>query len=134
MKFFVPMKNIPTVTHQEHQVTVVKGKPVFYEPPRLKQARLDLTDYLAGYRPKKPLTGPLVLIVKFCYPAGKEHQNGEPKTTKPDVDNTMKLLQDVMNSLDFFEDDRFITSLVAEKYWADLPGIFIQLETLGGQS
>lgn len=45
MQFFIPMK-IPTVTHQEKQVHVVNGKPIFYESADLKQARADLTDYL----------------------------------------------------------------------------------------
>ena len=28
----------PTVTHQEKKVSVIKGKPVFYEPSNLKGA------------------------------------------------------------------------------------------------
>ena len=31
-EFFLAM-NPPTVTHQEHKVAVVNGKPVFYDPP-----------------------------------------------------------------------------------------------------
>ena len=62
MQFFIPMK-IPTVTHQEKQVHVVRGKPVFYEPTELKQARANLTDYLAKYRPEHPLKGPCELVV-----------------------------------------------------------------------
>lgn len=29
----------PTITHQEHKVTVVNGRPVFYDPPELKAAK-----------------------------------------------------------------------------------------------
>ena len=36
-EFFMPMIP-PTVTHQEKQVHVVKGKPVFYEPQDLLTA------------------------------------------------------------------------------------------------
>ena len=36
----------PTVTHQEKQVRVAGGKPVFYEPPELKAARQKLVAYL----------------------------------------------------------------------------------------
>lgn len=43
------MKNVPTVTHQEKQVHVVNGKPVFYEPADLKTARQKLMDHLAGH-------------------------------------------------------------------------------------
>ena len=34
-EFFMAMV-LPTVTHQEKQVRVAGGKPVFYEPPELK--------------------------------------------------------------------------------------------------
>lgn len=126
MQFFIPMK-IPTVTHQEKQVHVVHGKPVFYEPTELKQARANLTDHLAQYRPKQPMKGPVELVVKFCFPVVTGSYDGQPKTTKPDCDNLVKLLQDVLNSLDFYEDDRFVVSLVAQKFWATIPGLFISL-------
>lgn len=127
MQFFVPMK-IPTVTHQEKQVHVVNGKPIFYEPADLKQARADLTDYLAQYAPKKPLAGPVELVVKFCFPLVTGSYDGQYKTTKPDCDNLVKLLQDVMNKLNYFEDDRLVVSLIAQKFWAKIPGLFISLE------
>lgn len=127
LQFFIPMK-IPTVTHQEKQVHIVHGKPVFYEPTELKQARANLTDHLAQYRPKQPMKGPVELVVKFCFPVVAGSYDGQPKTTKPDCDNLVKLLQDVMNQLDFYEDDRFVVSLVAQKFWATIPGLFIALQ------
>ena len=127
LQFFIPMK-IPTVTHQEKQVHIVHGKPVFYEPTELKQARANLTDHLAQYRPKQLMKGPVELVVKFCFPLVAGTHDGQPKTTKPDCDNLVKLLQDVMNQLDFYEDDRFVVSLVAQKFWAKIPGLFIALQ------
>ncbi len=38
LEFFMPMIP-PTHTHQEKQVRVVNGKPVFYEPQEMKAAR-----------------------------------------------------------------------------------------------
>lgn len=52
MEFFMAMVP-PTVTHQEKQVHVVKGKPVFYEPADLKAARQKLMGHLAGHRPEQ---------------------------------------------------------------------------------
>lgn len=47
----------PTVTAQEHEVTVRKGKPAFYDPPEVKEARAKLTAYLAKHkRLYKPLS------------------------------------------------------------------------------
>ena len=41
MEFFMAMIP-PTVTHQEKQIHIVTGKPVFYEPAELKAARQKL--------------------------------------------------------------------------------------------
>ena len=41
MEFFIPMVP-PTITHQEKKVNVVNGKPIFYEPEKLKTARQKL--------------------------------------------------------------------------------------------
>ena len=41
IQFFMPMIP-PTVTAQEHAVRVVNGKPVIYDPPKLKAARKKL--------------------------------------------------------------------------------------------
>lgn len=129
MQFFIPMK-IPTTTHQQKQVHVVNGKPVFYEPADLKQARANLTDHLAQFKPEQPMHGSVRLLVKWCFPLIAGSYDGEYKHTKPDLDNLMKLLQDCMNDLDFFDDDRYIVSLIAEKFWAKIPGIYIELESL----
>ena len=45
MEFFMAM-NPPTITHQEKQVHVVNGKPVFYEPADLKATRQKLEAHL----------------------------------------------------------------------------------------
>lgn len=50
-EFFLPMQP-PTVTHQEKQVHVVNGKPVFYEPsedtfshPLFKRSEINFTGF-----------------------------------------------------------------------------------------
>lgn len=129
IEFFLPIRP-PTVTHQEKKVTVVKGKPVFYEPPELADARQKLEAYLAKHIPAEPLTGPLQLITKWCYPKTGKNQNGQYKTTKPDTDNMIKLLKDVMTSLGYWQDDTLIASEITEKFWADVPGIYVRIEKL----
>ena len=41
IEFFIQMK-LPTVTHQQKKVHVVNGKPHYYEPDALKDARQKL--------------------------------------------------------------------------------------------
>ena len=89
----------PTATHQEQQVRTVRGKPVFYEPPDLAEARAKLTAHLAPHRPAKPLGGAVRLIVKWCFPLCGKHQDGEYKATRPDTDNLNKLLKEDRKSV-----------------------------------
>lgn len=128
MEFFMPMIP-PTATHQEQQVRVVKGKPVFYDPPELKAARSKLTAHLAGHRPGEPLTGAVRLVVKWCFPRG-EHGDGEYRITKPDTDNLQKLLKDCMTAAGFWKDDAQVASEICEKFWAEIPGIYICAEEI----
>ena len=128
IQFFMPMVP-PTVTHQEKQVAVVNGKPRFYEPEELKTARAKLRDYLAMHRPEAPMEGGVRLVVKWCFPRGN-HPDGSYRITKPDTDNLQKLLKDVMTSLGFWKDDAQVASEITEKFWTEIPGIFIGVEAL----
>lgn len=128
MEFFIAM-NPPTCTHQEKQVHVVKGRPVFYEPEELKAARQKLTGHLAKYRPEEKYMMPVELVAKWCFPRGR-HQNGEYRSTKPDTDNLQKLLKDCMTAVGFWNDDCLVCREITEKFWADIPGIYIRIEEL----
>ncbi|MGG4447613.1 RusA family crossover junction endodeoxyribonuclease [Brevibacillus porteri] len=127
-EFFMPMKKVPTVTHQQKQVTVVNDKPVFYEPAELKAARAKLMAHLGRQVPGQTYTKPVRLVVKWCFPITGKRQDGEYKATKPDIDNSQKLLFDCMTDLKFWKDDALVVSLIAEKFWAKLPGIYIRIE------
>ena len=92
----------PTVTHQHQQVTVRNGKPVFYQPDRLKAAREKLTRQLKTHRPVEPIEGAVRLLTKWCFPLNTRHKiDGEYKITRPDTDNLQKMLKDVMTEVGF---------------------------------
>lgn len=119
----------PTVTHQEKQVHVVSGKPIFYEPQEVKTARAKLRAYLFRHVPEEKYTCPVRLTVKWCFPKGR-HKDGEYRSTKPDTDNLQKMLKDVMTDLGYWKDDCLVASEIAEKFWADIPGIYVRIEKL----
>lgn len=129
LSFFLPMVP-PTVTHQEKKVTVKNGKPIFYEPPELKDARQKLSAYLAPYAPKQPIKKAVRLIVKWCFPITGIHKDGDYKTSKPDTDNLQKLLKDVMTAVGFWKDDALVCSEIVEKFYAEKTGIYIMLMEL----
>lgn len=127
-EFFMAMIP-PTCTYQEKQVHVVNGRPVFYEPPEVKNARSKLTGYLTRHKPVQPYKTGCRLMVKWCFPRGK-HDNGEYRITKPDTDNLQKLLKDCMTLCGFWKDDCLVASEIVEKFWAEIPGIYVRIEEL----
>lgn len=119
----------PTVTHQEHKVSVRNSKPIFYEPPELRAAREKLTAHLAAHKPEQPYTCGVRLVTKWCFPRGC-HADGEYRVTKPDTDNLQKLLKDCMTAVGFWTDDALVASEITEKFWAAVPGIYINIQEL----
>lgn len=118
IQFFLPMLP-PTVTHQKKKIGVRSGKPYVYEDSRLKYAREKLCAALAPHNPGKPMTGPLRLLTKWCFPpspTAKAPESPVYKTTKPDTDNLIKLLKDCMTSCGYWHDDAQVASEITEKF------------------
>ena len=134
IRFFASMIP-PTITAQQKKVRVVNGKPILYEAADLKAAREKLRARLGEFAPPEPYSCGLRMVTKWCFPRGR-HQDGSYRTTKPDTDNLQKMLKDVMQELGFFTNDALVASEIIEKFWAEHPGIFVQLvplELLAGE-
>lgn len=127
-EFFIPMKSIPTVTHQQKQVNF--NTKQFYEPVELKEARAKFMSLLAKHVPTNPIKGPVRLTVKWLYPKTKNSLDGQYKATKPDIDNIQKLLLDVMSDLGYWVNDSRIASMIVEKFYSDKVGIYVRIERL----
>lgn len=132
-KFFIPMQP-PTITHQMKKVHVVKGKPVFYEPPELLDARQKFLAYLAPHKPKEPMQGAIRLSVMWCFPTKTKKKHGTYKTTKPDTDNLQKLLKDCMEQVGFYKNDAQVASEMVEKFWSNMPGLYINVYEIGSDT
>ena len=133
MHFFLPIRP-PTVTHNAKQLHAFlrAGRPcaVLHDSPELKDARAKLHAHLAPHAPAKPLDGPVRLVVKWLFPAEGRHPDGSYRTTRPDTDNLEKALKDEMTRLGFWHDDAQVASEITEKFWADTPGIYIEVTPL----
>lgn len=108
---------------------MVNGKPKFYEPQELKAARSKLEAHLAQHKPDQKYTGPVELVSTWCFPRGNHH-DGEYRITKPDTDNLQKLLKDCMTAVGFWKDDALVCREIIEKFWAEIPGIYIRVTEL----
>lgn len=101
-EFFMPMIP-PTVTAQEHKVTVSHGKPIFYDPPEVRSAKAKLTAYLSRHKPDKPYKKGVRLTTKWLFPKEEQHKDGEYRITKPDTDNLQKNAEGLHDCLRFLD-------------------------------
>lgn len=75
-----------------------------------------------------PLPGPLSVEVAFFMPKPKKMPKGRTHhTTKPDLDNLLKLLTDAGNEV-IYEDDRQIVEVTAYKEYDDNPRIELKIQ------
>lgn len=129
LQFFIPM-HPPTVTFQDKELAVVRGRPVLHDSAQLQAVKAKLRGHLAVYKPEKPFQGAIRVMVKWCFPPTGKHKADQWKITKPDVDNLQKALLDSMTKLGFWKDDAQVASLISEKFWSDVPGIFVFITQL----
>ena len=103
---------------------------------RTEQNRLMALMY--EHRPPEPLQGAIALGVRAYLPIPKSKPKkwqaaamaGEIRpTTKPDIDNLAKNIEDVMNGV-FFVDDRQIVTLSVEKWYGEPARWEISLESI----
>ena len=129
IEFFLPMIP-PRVTEQEHKAARWGDSIRVYRDERLQDARKKFIAHLAPHAPETPFTSAVRLITKWCFPSNNRHPDGSYKTTAPDTDNLIKLFKDCMTAVGFWENDALVASEITEKFWADLPGIYVRLEEL----
>lgn len=127
--FFLPMIP-PTVTAQQKGETVINGKTHHYKKTELKAVENMFLARLRPHRPPEPIDGPVELTVRWSFPPGKSHKDGEWKATRPDTDNLQKLFKDCMAKAGFFVDDARVCSELVEKVYSDTPGIYVCYERL----
>lgn len=118
----------PTATAQQ------KGRSrtgAWYKPAKLKAAEDYYLWGLKSSRPAEPLEGPVILSVEFRFPATKPHKDGDPKITRPDTDNMIKLLKDCMTKLNYWQDDAQVALELVRKSYAAEPGVKIIVSRWG---
>ena len=130
----------PTVTAQQKGVRCIPASgrmmPMFYKKPAYKQAEAQLLDHIPQGSPFK---GPVAVRIELAWPWRKAEpkknrmRGWRHKDTKPDLDNTCKLILDCLTKKQCgFSDDAQVTQLEIEKTWADEPGTRIRIWALEG--
>lgn len=128
-----------TTAQQGKRVRVVRTRtgrhvPRFYRSAAIQRAAHTWATLLQPHIPAQPIVGPVSLGVSLVYPhlqctAKRDQVSMRPKTSKPDLGNAVKEIEDVLVRLRFLEDDQQVGRLTAEKWHgpADQVGIYIRL-------
>lgn len=74
--------------------------------------------------------GPVFLDVTFYFAIKDKKRWGQWKTSRADCDNLVKLLQDAMSDIGFWDDDAQIANLHVRKKFESKPGILIEVGRL----
>lgn len=94
----------------------------------------EITKTKEEYNITEPLDGALHLDVVFRFPYLKGHKSKDRdqgmirKTTKPDVDNYVKIVMDSMETAGIIENDSRFYSIYLSKYYDSKPGIYWQIK------
>lgn len=133
----------PKGTHQQN-VRIFKGKTgrSFIGRSKTNKAARDeqsLTQLLQPHAPDQPFQGPVTLQVTWDYPYRKSEPKKNrgrpiPCDTRPDCDNLMKGLCDIMTRLAFWNDDSQVADVSFRKRWNEVPGIAISISPIQQQT
>lgn len=118
----------------------VRGRVVSTADPKAKlwRAAVDRAVRLAisaSQRVVPLFDGPVRLTAVFAFAPsrGNEHLLDYPHTHKPDADNLLKLVEDVMEGAGVFKNDSQVTTPHMQKWWGSKPGVQIMVEDMSEQ-
>lgn len=89
---------------------------------------------LLPFQPVKPLSGPLSLQITYMLPLLKTEKKSVKAwgrtyhDRKPDCDNLVKMFQDCLGKLGFYEDDGQVVQLFFQKLRSEISGIRVKIE------
>lgn len=90
--------------------------------------------FMAGYPNQVPLTGPINLSITIYQQMPKKSKkitammesNDIRPTTKPDIDNVIKIIGDALNGVAYV-DDKQIVMVYAQKFYSTIPRVEIEI-------
>ena len=133
----IPIESgLPTYTAQQRRWAVRAGRPVTYPDKRAKATKAALVALLLPHAPANPIAVPVRLDILLTYPYRTTDRQARKagaeviKSTRPDLDNSMKLLQDTMTACGYWTDDSLIADLHVRKVYGREPGLCMTIDTI----
>lgn len=129
----------PRSTAQEKGTSIQGGRIHHYTKSSVRQMRQIYKEAIVadlakrGQLTRPRFTGPVMMSVTFYYHTAKKKDHLKFKSTKPDLDNMVKLLLDVLaDDIGCFEvGDQQVSVLYLKKKWTkDEPWIAINIDQI----
>lgn len=126
----------PAGTSQLKGLHVVNGQPRFFKKQATKRSEQYFHAHFLRERPPEPFCGPLSVVCELVWPFTTAIPKRDRvagwrwKTTRPDIDNYLKILQDALTTARVIEDDALIVRLAVEKKNAIAPCVKVTIERL----
>lgn len=129
----------PKTSHHAKRIVQVRAFRRLADTPELVASKAMLDELLLRVQPAAPVMGPVQLALMFTWPwlalgshSLKFRSRGRvPHTSKPDLTNVAKTIEDRLVALRFIEDDRAVVDLRLTKFWGDDPGILVTIRQVG---
>lgn len=125
----------PKATSQMKGACRVGNGIRFFKKKAVQQAENTLFALLQPYAPETPHLGPLRLKVVWSFPWRKSETKARrgagalPCDVRPDLSNLVKMVEDCMTTLRFWNDDGQVAELQISKQWANWSGFAIRIES-----
>lgn len=130
----------PTVTAQMKGTRCVPHaggmRPQFYKTKNYQAAE---KHYLSQMPQGIPARGAVGVRIQITYvwrnsePQKNRAKGSLPKISRPDVDNSVKIILDCLTKKSYWGDDAQVCELTAVKEWGDKPGVEIHIWSLEDQ-
>ena len=101
-----------------------------YRTDNVQSFRDSLILRMKRYAPKERMIGPIKLEIYVHSDTKTRSKWGKYKVTRPDCDNFVKEIQDVMTKLKFWKDDAQVVDLRVVKIYSEKASISISYEEL----
>lgn len=86
---------------------------------------------LEQHKPPHTIQGPIRITIALTWPHTARTRRiaaAVPKTTRPDGDNLIKMIKDIMTKLGYWNDDAQVYSETIERFYGEIPGVFVRIE------
>lgn len=102
-----------------------------YKSGKKKYAEAFFLAIMEQHRPERPLTGPLECVITLTFPLTKEQEKKGltlvPKDTRPDWDNSAKIIADAITKAGIWEDDGRVFDGRVRKFYGLITGIAVSI-------